>query len=131
MFYFVWGNCLVAFAFLISTFFRSTRTAVVVAYLWVIATGLLGYLLFQNFVERKHWWTWWLELIPTFSLYRGLYELSQYAFRANYTHSKALTWSGLNDPDNGMSVAMGIMALEWAVFLLFSWYFDQTLPTGM
>ncbi len=29
-----------------------------------------------------------------------------------------------------MSVAMGIMAVEWALFLILAWYFDQVLYTG-
>lgn len=30
-----------------------------------------------------------------------------------------------------MSVALGIMAIEWAVFLLLAWYLEQVLPSGM
>jgi hypothetical protein len=39
VFYFVWGNCLVATGFLMSTFFKNVRTAVVVGYLYTIGTG--------------------------------------------------------------------------------------------
>ena len=139
MFYFVWGNCLVAFGFVISTFFRVVKNAVVFGYIYtigsgvsmlsarqqllpdsksscfhlscfspcspsrrgmqhqhvssktglinscdVLATGLLGYLLFQQLIERGYSWVWVLEIIPSFALYRGLYEFSQYAFLAGY-----------------------------------------------
>jgi hypothetical protein len=47
-------------------------------------TGLLGYLLFQQLIERGYSWVWVLEIIPSFALYRGLYEFSQYAFLAGY-----------------------------------------------
>lgn len=30
----------------------------------------------------------------------------------------------------GMSVALGIMAIEWALFLLLAWYLEQVLPSG-
>jgi hypothetical protein len=46
--------------------------------------GLLGYLLFQQLIERGYSWVWVLEIIPSFALYRGLYEFSQYAFLASY-----------------------------------------------
>jgi hypothetical protein len=30
----------------------------------------------------------------------------------------------------GMSVALGIMAIEWALFLVLAWYLEQVLPSG-
>lgn len=56
VFYLLWVNCLIGFAFLLSTLFRSSRTAVVVAFLYVFGTGLVGYLLLEQFVSRNHWW---------------------------------------------------------------------------
>jgi hypothetical protein len=35
-----------------------------------------------------------------------------------------------NMSGSGIDVAMGIMAAEWAVFLVLAWYFDAVLPTG-
>lgn len=69
MFYFLWVNCLISFAFLLSTFFRSARTAVVVAFLYTFATGLIGYLLLSQFIQSGHWWyveLWWrgLAVVP-------------------------------------------------------------------
>ncbi len=40
MFYFVWGNCLVAFGFVISTFFRVVKNAVVFGYIYTIGSGV-------------------------------------------------------------------------------------------
>jgi hypothetical protein len=56
VFYFLWVACLVAFTFLLSALFRSARTAVVVAFLYVFGTGLVGYLLLQSFVAAGNWW---------------------------------------------------------------------------
>lgn len=75
---------------------------------WIYA-GLLGNLLFQSLIERGYGWAWVLEIIPAFALYRGLYEFSQYAFKANFGSGGGLTFGALNDGYNGMSVAMGIM----------------------
>ena len=74
LFFFVWGNTLIAFAFLASVFFRSAKTANVVAFLWVFGTGLLNNLLLENYYKDAHSWTYIVELIPSFALYRALFE---------------------------------------------------------
>ncbi len=55
--------------------------------------GLLGYLLFQQLIERGYSWVWVLELIPSFALYRGLYEFAQYAFKAGFGVRESVTLS--------------------------------------
>ena len=74
IFFFVWGNCLIAFAFLASVFFTNAKTANVVAFLWVFGTGLLNNLLMENYYQDHHSWVYVVELIPSFALYRALYE---------------------------------------------------------
>ena len=74
IFFFVWGNCLIAFAFLASVFFTNAKTANVVAFLWVFGTGLLNNLLMENYYKDHHSWVYVVELIPSFALYRALYE---------------------------------------------------------
>lgn len=84
IFFFVWGNCLIAFAFLASVFFTNAKTANVVAFLWVFGTGLLNNLLMENYYQDHHSWVYIVELIPSFALYRALYEQvrAQYAFKS-------------------------------------------------
>jgi len=112
VFYFLWIGCLLSFTFLLSALFSSARTAVVVAFLYVFGTGLVGYLLLQSFVAAGHWWVIFFELIPGFGLYRGLYEISQYAFRAAYQGTMGITWSRLTEPNNGLIAVMIIFAVE-------------------
>ncbi|GAB4822597.1 hypothetical protein N2152v2_009643 [Parachlorella kessleri] len=131
VFYFLWNNCLIGFAFLLSTLFRSSRTAVVVTFLYVFATGLLGFLMVEQFISQDHWWLVFIELIPGFGLYRGLFEIAQYSFRGVYQSSVGLTWSKLDDPANGIVTVMIIFAVEWALFLLFAWYLEQVTNTGV
>lgn len=131
VFYFLWMGCLVSFTFLLSTMFKSTRTAVVVAFLYVFGTGLVGYLLLQSFVAAGQWWTVFLELVPGFGLYRGLYEIAQYAFRAAYQNTQGITWSKLGDHNNGLIEVMIIFAVESVVFLLAAWYIEKVLPGGI
>jgi ABC-type multidrug transport system ATPase subunit len=131
VFYFLWINCLIAFAFLLSTLFKSSRTATVVSFLYVFGTGLVGYLLIQQFVANDNWWVVFLYLIPGFGLYAGLWEISQYAFRAAYQGSDGTTWSTLSDDNNQIPIVMIIFVVEWFVFLVAAWYLEQVIPTGV
>ncbi len=47
IFYFLQGNCMIAFAFMLSSIFSSSRTAIVVAFLYVFGSGLIGELLLK------------------------------------------------------------------------------------
>ena len=89
IFFFVWGNCMIACAFLASIFFTNAKTANVVAFLWVFGTGLLNNLLMENYYQDHHVWVYIVELIPSFALYRGLYE--QVLLRACYSCPYLLT----------------------------------------
>jgi hypothetical protein len=71
-----------------------------------------------------------MELLPPFSLYRGLWEFSQYSFIGNYKGTKGMEWTNLSDSQNGMKVVLSIMAVEWALFLLLAYYLDQVLVSG-
>jgi len=47
IFYFLQGQCMIGFAFMLSSLFSSSLVAVVFAYLYVFASGLIGSLLLQ------------------------------------------------------------------------------------
>jgi ABC-type multidrug transport system ATPase subunit len=72
-----------------------------------------------------------LEIVPGFALYRGLYEIAQYAFRANYQGGDVATWSTLGDPNNGLAGCMAIFAAEAVLFLAAAWYLEQVAPAGV
>ncbi|TVU09289.1 hypothetical protein EJB05_42752 [Eragrostis curvula] len=64
-------------------FFVIFGTLIVIGYMYVFGSGLLGAFLFRLFVEDTtfpYGWILVMETVPGFSLYRGLYELGQYAF---------------------------------------------------
>lgn len=73
---------------------------------------------------------WALELIPGFSLYDGLYELSQYAMEGRYLDRSGMAWSNLADHRNGMKATLIIMIIEWLVMLVVSYYVDQVVSSG-
>ena len=68
-----------------------------------------------------------MELIPGFSLYRGLYELAQYSFKGDQMGTSGMQWRDLNDRQNGMKDVLIIMFVEWLVFLPVAYYLDKVL----
>ncbi|KAF2315949.1 hypothetical protein GH714_040744 [Hevea brasiliensis] len=116
VFYFIYINLQISVAFLVAAFFSNVKTATVVGYIGVFGTGLLGGFLFANFVEDSSFPRGWiivLELYPGFSLYRGLYEFSQYTFTGNAMGTHGMRWGNLSDSKNGMRQVLIIMFVEW------------------
>ncbi|KAH7858115.1 hypothetical protein Vadar_020147 [Vaccinium darrowii] len=133
VFYFIYINLQIALAFLIASVFSNVKTAAVIGYILVFGTGLLGGFLFQFFVEDTSFpggWIIVMELYPGFSLYRGLYEFSQYAFTGNYMGTHGMRWGDLKHSSNGMTDVLIIMSLEWLVFLFVAYYIDQAVSSG-
>ncbi|CAA7022530.1 unnamed protein product [Microthlaspi erraticum] len=126
VFYFIYSNLQIAVAFLVSSLFSKVKTVTVVAYILVYGTGLLGSFLFQKMLETQSFpeeWIVALELYPGFSLYRVLYEFSQYASRGN-----GMQWQDLGD--SGMGEVLTIMSIEWFLAIILALYFDQVVSSG-
>jgi hypothetical protein len=105
----------------------------VVGYIYVFGSGLLGEFLLGFFVEDTSFPKGWIvvmEIIPGFSLYRGLYEFGQYAFAGNAMGADGMKWANLDDPDNGMRGVLIIMVVEWAILLPLAFYVDQVSSLG-
>ncbi|KAI8528928.1 hypothetical protein RHMOL_Rhmol12G0186000 [Rhododendron molle] len=108
-------------------------SVIVIGYVLVFGTGLLGGFLFQFFVEDASFpggWIIVMQLYPGFSLYRGLYEFSQYAFTGNYMGTHGMRWGDLSNSNNGMRDVLIIMSLEWLVVLFVAYYIDQVVSSG-
>ncbi|CAL9115645.1 unnamed protein product [Musa acuminata var. zebrina] len=130
VFYFFNISLQIAMAFLASTFFSAVKTATVTEYIYVFGSGLLGPYLLQFFIEDTSFpraWIIVMELIPGFSLYRGLYELAQYSFKGDQMGTSGMQWRDLNDRQNGMKDVLIIMFVEWLVFLPVAYYLDKVL----
>ncbi|KAL7139200.1 hypothetical protein ABFS83_09G034600 [Erythranthe nasuta] len=133
VFYFLYINLQICLAFLVADCFSYVKTATVVGYMMVFGTGLLGGFLFQLFLEDSSFpkaGIIAMELFPGFSLYRGLYEFSQYAFNGNYMGTNGMQWKDLNDSSNGMKEVLIIIAVEWLVVLCTAYYADQVMSSG-
>ncbi|GFH06334.1 ABC transporter domain-containing protein, partial [Haematococcus lacustris] len=110
--YFLHGNCMLAFCVLLSSLFINARTAIVVAFLYVFGSGLIGDLLFKTFMDQDKDWILFVQWVPAWSLYRCLYEMAAYAQLAVYRDERmGLQWSNLGDAGNGMPTA-------WIIFVL-------------
>jgi hypothetical protein len=70
IFFLLYGNMQVAFAFLLSCFFSNSRTAVVTTWIWVAGSGQFAANLLDGLFAKGHWWVILLELIPTAGAYR-------------------------------------------------------------
>ncbi|KAJ8560530.1 hypothetical protein K7X08_022390 [Anisodus acutangulus] len=135
IFYFVFTNLQISMAFLLAAVFSNLKTASgCVAYTIVFGTGILGFLLFQPLVDDASFPRKWLAnfngIIPGFSLYRGLYELSHYARGGFRVGTYGMFWEYLSNNNNGMREVLIIMSIEWVVFLIVSCYLDQVISSG-
>ncbi|XP_058195609.1 ABC transporter A family member 7-like [Rhododendron vialii] len=133
VFYFLCINLQISMAFLIASVFSDVKTAAVIGYVVVFATGLFGAFLFQYFIQDTSFprgWVIVMELYPGFSLYRGLYEFSQYAFSGSTMGTHGMQWGDLSDNNNGMKDALIIMSEEWLVVLSVAYYIDLVISSG-
>ncbi|ANM63942.1 ABC2 homolog 4 [Arabidopsis thaliana] len=132
IFYFLCINLQISIAFLVSSAFSKIETASVAAYLYVFGSGLLGAFLFQFLLEGLSFprsWIYIMELYPGFSLYRGLYEFSQYAFKRNLNGSGGMKWKDFND--SAMEEIFYIIIVEWFVALIAAYYTDKISSSGI
>ncbi|KAG7606931.1 AAA+ ATPase domain [Arabidopsis thaliana x Arabidopsis arenosa] len=126
IFYFIFVNLQISFAFLASSIFSKFKTATVVAYTLVFASGLLGMFLFGELLESPTFpekGILALELYPGFSLFRGLYEFAQYASRGN-----GMKWKDLKE--SGMDKLFYLMSVEWFVILIVAYSIDLLSSSG-
>lgn len=73
-------------------------------------------------------WIIGFELYPGFSLFRGLYEFSQYASRGFSSGTYGMQWRDLSE--SGMKEVLVIMIVEWLVILIFAYYVDKIASSG-
>ncbi|CAD6342689.1 unnamed protein product [Miscanthus lutarioriparius] len=128
VFFFAYMNLQISFAFLMTTYFSSVRTATVTGYLYIFVSGLLSQFIFRSYVEDANLsrsWITLMELLPAFSLYRIVYEFSRFERLGNYMAFLGIQWTDMTNPENGLAGVLTIMVLEWFVFLLLTFYLDH------
>ncbi|KAL8140462.1 hypothetical protein V2J09_006483 [Rumex salicifolius] len=134
VFYFLYANLQISFAFLLAPLFSNVSTARVMAYIIIIGTGLLGMTLFERYIEMPSFQRTWIilmELFPGFAMYRGLYELEAYMNSGVVGgFGGGMNWENLNDSSNGMKEVMLIMFVEWLIVLLIAYKVDRLMLSG-
>jgi len=118
----------VSMAFLWGALFKFTRTANVSAYLWVLASGVVANFVVANLVNNVNTdpgALFGIQLIPPFALFRGLNDLAEYAFQANYQGIYGMKWSNIRDPRNGIADCYAILFVEGLLFLVGAAYLQQ------
>uniref|UniRef100_A0A7S4NY30 ABC transporter domain-containing protein n=1 Tax=Guillardia theta TaxID=55529 RepID=A0A7S4NY30_GUITH len=136
VFFLLFFNNTIAFAFLWTTLLRSARTSSIAATLYVLGFSLIAWLCwgvgnFFNSTSVSKDLVNFITLFPLWSLYRGFNEYYQYAYVAARSGGQGLTWSKMaTDPRCGMPAVLAILAVEWVVFMLITIYLDQVLDSG-
>ncbi|KAK1608101.1 hypothetical protein QYE76_031774 [Lolium multiflorum] len=128
LFFFIYINLQIVFAILLASFFSSVKTASVISYIYVFGSSLLGEALLKLFIEDATFPRLWLvvmELVPGFSLYRGFYELAEYAASGSQKGKPGMQWGDLNDPVNGMKEVLVLMSVEWILMLPLAFLLDH------
>lgn len=125
---FIWGNLMIAMAFLASTCFTSSRTATVVSYLYVFVTGILATSLIVSFFDDDSTPTvsiFFIMCVPSFALFRGLSTLRDgVAFDAT-----GLVFSDIGSaPWEHLSQSYAYMVIEWFIFGLLYFYITNIPP---
>ena len=74
-----------------------------------------------------------ITLFPYIGVYRGLLELSEYAYQAKFNGTGGLTWAKIADTSEGcgMGAVLTTLFLETLAFHLTAWYLDLVVDTGM
>ncbi|CAA7031234.1 unnamed protein product [Microthlaspi erraticum] len=130
-FYFLYVNLQIALCFLVSSVFAKVKTSTVVAYIYVFGSGLLGLFLLQFLIQDSSFPRGVIivmELFPGFSLYRGLYEFSQFAFLGNLRGTGGMKWKDFSD--SAMDEVFSIIIVEWFVTLIAAYYIDKISSSG-
>ncbi|BBN10058.1 ABC-2 type transport system ATP-binding protein [Marchantia polymorpha subsp. ruderalis] len=133
VFFFIYMNLQIALSFLVATIFQNTKTATVCGYMYVFGFGLMGQFFFRALLEdlqTGRGWIFGMELLPGFSLYRGLYEFGQYSLIGNFQGTEGMQWRDLKDKQNGLKTVFQIQAVEWIVFLAVTCYLDQVMASS-
>lgn len=125
----VWGHTLIAFSFLLSVFFTRTRTATVIGYSLILASGLLAQNLIRNYFVDE--WTpeaaiFAVGIFPPFAFFRGLMALSAgVSFNGN-----GMKFSEIAFKEYRLNEVYYFLVVEWAVCLILAFYFESVLPIG-
>lgn len=118
--FFLFSIVQVGEAYVVSTFIHNTKTAVVAGFLWVFVSGFIA----DALIPLNKGWVIALELLPSFGLYRTLYEFGSYAVKATYAKTTGMQPYNLSDKGNGLPEVWAIFAVEGPLLILLGVYLE-------
>jgi len=136
IFFIFFMNNTIAFAFLLASIIKFSRTASISATLFVIIMSLIANLAwdsgnFFNSLTVSNDFKNFITLFPVWNFYRGWTEYRYYAGIAARFGTSGMSWSDLSDdPRNGFGAVLTALALEWPLFMILTLYLDQVIDSG-
>jgi ABC-type multidrug transport system ATPase subunit len=129
LFFFLWGNLLIAFSFVMSVFFNSTRTSTAVSFLLMlifVEVGTNTYFVFiQSAYQTESQYTP-LMFLPPMVMIRGVLWIC-----LTGGVNEALTFDNWGSVGDGsMQTVFNWMFAEWIICLILLWYLENVVPVG-
>jgi len=126
VFWTLWGSVVTSFALCASRLFKEKRSVILLSLFYVLVSGFIANVFLVLFVEQDmHGVVLLLQsLLPSFAAFRGLYELSSYAFLADQTNGKGMQWSTFGT-DPGMLVVLIQLAVQSLVLPLLALFLER------
>jgi ABC-type multidrug transport system ATPase subunit len=128
IFFFLWGNVLVAFSLMLSVFFTKTRSSTVVGYVYVFAVGIIAQNLVGPYFNEPRTpasTLFVVQLVPQFVFYRGLTILSNGVTFGG----TGVTMAGVFSGENAMGEVYLFMIAQWAVLMVLAVYLENIVPS--
>eukprot|EP00002_Diphylleia_rotans_P007930 TRINITY_DN1758_c0_g1_i16.p1 TRINITY_DN1758_c0_g1~~TRINITY_DN1758_c0_g1_i16.p1 ORF type:complete len:1757 (-),score=347.90 TRINITY_DN1758_c0_g1_i16:421-5691(-) len=126
LFFFLWGNALIAFSFLLSTFLNSKRAATVVGYIIALIGSMSALFISVSLYPLTE-----REVMPVsffvylqFGFARGIYILNDACAREYVCYQ----WNDL-EPDDEMTTVLWSLYLNALSYFILAFYLDEVLPS--
>ena len=126
VFYTLWGAVVTSAGFVASKLFKEKRSVTLLSFFYVLVSGFIANVFLVLFVEQDMHVVLGVmqSLIPSFCAFRGLYELSSYAFLADQTNGPGLQWRTFGS-DPGMLGVLVQLTVQSLVIPLLAMYLER------
>ncbi|KAI8113180.1 hypothetical protein M9435_003184 [Picochlorum sp. BPE23] len=128
-FFGLWGTVIISFGFLYASFFKDRRSGALSSVFYILIMGFLANVVLVLLIEQENDISANILqfFVPSFCAFRGLYELSQYAFLADQSGAhKGISWNTMA-ADNSMLLVLLAMLIQSLVIPLLALYSDYLM----
>jgi ABC-type multidrug transport system ATPase subunit len=129
LFFFLWGNAMIAFFLTVATLFNSTRLAQTMTFLIILIVVFVGNTIVQAIVQNpaatESSWTA-MMLLPPFVMMRFTNVITTAA--ASF---EKVTFANIGTVNGGsMAQCLGYLAIHWFFWMFLRWYLEQVVVGG-